>query len=176
MELIRNFFNKDASKVAKCLLGGVLVRKIGGEILEARIVETEAYYGEDDPASWARFGKRKSNGAMWEAAGTILVKNVHKHNMLNFVTGEKGNPQAVLIRAVEPINFEARCNGPGLLSQALKITKELNGKNLFELEDFFIKPGKRPKEIVESFRIGVKKDLKVPLRFYIKGNKCVSRK
>ena len=177
-KISKNFFNKSSDKVAKELLGKIIVRKVKGRALKARIVETEAYFNEKDPASWARFGKRKDNSVMWDKAGTILIKNVHKHFMLNFVTGRKGKPEAVLIRALEPLNFKERCNGPGLLTQALFVDKGFNGKSIFELRDFYINDSKQlnKSEIKSSFRIGVKKDLRRKLRFYIKNNKYISRK
>jgi DNA-3-methyladenine glycosylase len=163
----RKFFERDAATVAKDLLGKILVRNLDGKLLRARIIETEAYYGEDDPASWARFGKRKDNRGMWGKPGTILVKNVHKYFMLNFVTGEEGEASAVLIRALEPINFKSRCNGPGLLTLAMGIDKIFNGKDLFNNKYLFLEEGfLEGNKIGESFRIGVSEDLPEKLRFY----------
>jgi DNA-3-methyladenine glycosylase len=175
-KLSKNFFNRPTDVVARDLLGKVLVRKIGRELLKAKIVETEAYFSEEDPASWAKLGKRKDNIHMWSESGTILVKNVHMYLMLNFVVGKKGEAGAVLIRALEPINFEGRCSGPGLLSKEMKIEKNFNGKNIFEMEDFFIENNKENFEIGSSFRIGVRNDLEENFRFYIKGNRFVSAK
>jgi len=96
--------------------------------------------------------------------------------MLNFVTGKNREASAVLIRALEPLNFPLRCNGPGLLTAALKINKDFNGKNfsdeLYVKEPDFYDVGF---EIGSSKRIGVKNDLNENLRFYIKGNKFVSK-
>ena len=114
MKLTKNFFLKPADKVAKNLLGKILCRKIDNKIFRAKIIETEAYFGEKDPASWARFGKRKSNILMWDSPGKILIKNVHKYKMLNFITGKKDEASAVLIRALEPLNFNGRCSMPPL--------------------------------------------------------------
>ncbi len=167
-----SFFNRNSKIVARELLGKLIERKIGNKILRARIIETEAYFDESDPASWARYGKRRDNVEMWNEGGTILIKNVHKHFMLNFVTGKEGDAEAVLIRAVEPLNFSARCHGPGLLTLALKINKSLNGKSLFDknCELKIIDDGFRYKEdeIKTSKRIGVKNDLNEDLRFYVK--------
>jgi len=171
------FFSRSPEKVAKDLLGKVLFIKEGKTFLKSKIVEVEAYFGERDPASWARFGKRKDNSMMWEKPGTVLIKNVHKHLMLNFVTGKKGEASAVLVRAVEPIKFSERTNGPGLLTKALKISKDLNGENAFGDKIFIEREMSFEKfEIVKTKRVGVKKDLKQLLRFYIKGNKFVSKK
>ncbi|MEX0920845.1 MAG: DNA-3-methyladenine glycosylase [Candidatus Pacearchaeota archaeon] len=174
----RRFFLNEAEKVAKELLGMILVRKIGKKVLKAKIVETEAYLDENDPASWARLGKRKDNFFMWEEGGTILLKNVHKYLMLNFVTYRKGKAQAVLIRALEPLNFKGRCSGPGLLTNCLKIDRSFNGNKIYENKSFWIEDSKERlnQEIKESFRVGVKKDHKNKLRFYIKDNEYLSRK
>lgn len=170
------FFARPPDVVARGLLGKIIVRKTNEMgVLKARIVEDEAYFDESDPASWARFGLRKDNAAMWANPGTILVKNVHKHFMLNFSTGEKGEAGAVLVRAVQPITFEARCSGPGLLTAALKIDKSFNGKE-FSDELYLEEPESDEEfEILSGGRVGVKKDLENDLRFYIKGNKFVSR-
>jgi DNA-3-methyladenine glycosylase len=175
-KISKKFFNRSADIVAKDLLGKILVRKEGRKLLKAKIVETEAYFSEDDPASWAKLGKRKDNLYMWSEGGTILVKNVHMYFMLNFVVGKKGEAGAVLIRAVEPLNFWGRCSGPGLLSKSLKIDKSFNGKKIFEMENFFIEDCDEKVEVGESFRVGVKNDLEKHFRFYIKNNEFVSGK
>ena len=87
---------------------------------------------------------------------------------------KKGFPEAVLIRAIEPINFEGRCSGPGLLTKDFLINKNMNAKNLFDSDDLFIEDSCEKFKIGKSPRVGVKNDLKILLRFYIKGNKCVS--
>jgi len=174
-KLLERFFARNAKIVARDLLGKILVRKLNGKELRARVVETEAYFDEKDPASWARFGKRKDNSVMWEKAGMILIKNVHKYFMLNFVTGKEGKAEAVLIRAIEPVNFMANTCGPGLLTISLKIDKRFHGKDINNKELWF-EDSRDKFEIVESFRIGVIRDISEKLRFYIKGNKCISRK
>ena len=94
----KGFFNRSAEKVARKLLGKVLVRKTNGIEKRARIVETEAYFDERDPASRAR-----QNGDLKETmkmeAGTILVYGVHNNWLVNIVTEKKGKASAVLIRA-----------------------------------------------------------------------------
>ena len=92
------------------------------------------------------------------------------------VTDEKGKASAVLIRAIEPLNFLGKCNGPGLLTKALKIGKGFHKKNIINNKEIWIENGNDESfEIMERFRIGVKKDLERPLRFYISDNKFVSR-
>jgi DNA-3-methyladenine glycosylase len=171
----KEFFNRDAELVARELLGRVLIREICGKRFMAKIVETEAYYGAEDPASRAR-----QNGDLRETMlmgpGTILVYGVHNNWLLNFVTGKEGEAAAVLIRAIEPLNFDARGNGPGLLTRALKIDKGFHKKNIINSGGLRLKVGKNTGKyiIAESFRIGVTQDLPKKLRFYINGNRWVS--
>lgn len=173
--LSKEFFNRSPEIVAKELLGKVIVRRNNGKLLKARIVETEAYFDENDPASRASKGDNKVSRMMNESPGKILIYNVHKYKMLNFVTCEKGIKSAVLIRAVEPLNFALRCSGPGLLTIALGINDEFHGKE-FNKDFYVLDDGASGFEIFKSFRIGVTKDLEKPLRFYIKGNEHVSKK
>jgi len=174
MKLDKGFFCRKADIVAKELLGKILVRRAGGKEMKAKIVETEAYFDEKDPASRASKGDNKVSRMMREESGKILVYNVHKYNMLNFVTGKRGEAGAVLLRAVEPINFSKRTNGPGLLTCALEIDKKMHGEMVGG--GVVVEDGDSDFEIIEKNRIGVSKDLKKPLRFYIKDNKFVSKK
>lgn len=175
----KEFFSRDAKIVARELLGKILVRKINNKELKAKIVETEAYFGSEDPASRAC-----QNGNLRETMcgepGIVLVYGVHNSWMLNFVTSGKGKPEAVLIRALEPLNFNLRCSGPGLLTRALHIEKNFHDKNIVNNNELWIENNKSNNkgnfEIADAFRIGVKKDLPERLRFYIKGSKFVSRK
>jgi len=169
MKLGKDFFARKADVVARELLGKVLV--VGEK--KARIVETEAYFDEKDPASRACKGGdlRKT---MEKEAGTILVYGVHNNWLINFVTGKEGRASAVLIRAVEPVNFDARTNGPGLLTKALDIGKEFHGAMLGK--HVKIIDNKENLNIVSSKRIGVSEDMDIPLRYYIKDNGFVSRK
>jgi len=173
MKLDDNFFSQDAEQVAEKLLGKVLIRKIGNKMMRARIVETEAYFDDKDPASRAcKNGDLKK--VMEDEAAVMLVYGVHNNWLINFVTGEKGKAEAVLLRALEPLNFEAKTNGPGLLTKALKIDKSLHGKKIGS--KLWIEDGNFDFEIIRKNRIGVREDLDKPLRFYIKDNKFVSRK
>ena len=176
MKIQKDFFSRDAKAVAKDLLGKILIRKINNKELKAKIVETEAYFGEEDPASRASKGKNKVSEMMRDEPGKILIYNVHKYKMLNIVTGKKDEPSAVLIRALEPINFNTRCSGPGLLTNSLKIEKDLHGEEIFSLESIWIDNNKTAFKIAESFRVGVTKDLPEKLRFYSRDNKFVSKK
>lgn len=176
MKVLKEFFDRDAEIVAKELLGKIIVRKIEDKILKAKIVETEAYYDENDPASRAC-----KNGDLRETmlmdAGAILVYGVHNCWLINFVTNKKGNAQAVLLRSLEPINFNERSNGPGLLTRSLNIGKEFHKVNIYNNKEIWLEYPKEEEkiEIGEAYRIGVNKDLPKKLRFYIKNNRFVSK-
>ena len=110
-------------------------------------------------------------------AGTILVYGVHNSWLINFVTGKKGDAAAVLLRALEPENFDVNTKGPGLLTKALNIKKEFHKLNILNSELIWVEDSKKNKfEIVESFRIGVHEDLPEKLRFYIKDCSWISKK
>ncbi len=173
-ELGPEFFDRDPKTVAINLLGKVLCRRLpSGKILRGRIVETEAYYAEDDPASRARRGLKGYNRPMFERAGLLFIYMVHANWLLNITTKPVS---AVLIRAVEPINFEANTSGPGRLTRALQITGKLNGLPLGKTTGVWIEDhGLKPPKILASGRIGVKKDLPEPLRFFDPSSRFVSK-
>ena len=187
--LPEDFFERDPESVAKDLLGKRLIRRLGDDSLEGTIVETEAYFGLSDPASRAYHGVKKYNRLMWKEPGRVFIYNVHRYWMLNVVAHELGKIGAVLIRAIEPTkgveimkrNRKAHgilelTSGPGKLSQALRIDKSLNGVNIaLGDEEILILDNEMSFEIESSHRIGVKRDLQKKLRFFIKGNKFVSR-
>lgn len=190
--LKRKFFERDPKIVAKELLGKAIVRKIDGKILSGKIVETEAYYGKNDPASRAHYGKPKYVVELMKGLpGKLLIYMVHSNWLLNVVAHPKRKVGAVLIRAVEPLEgidemlknrkvkrIKELTNGPGKLTKALKIDKSLNGVDVTNENSslIFVDYQKIPKKYIgESFRIGVKKDLKVKLRFFIKQNQFVSK-
>ena len=176
LRLSGEFFNRKAELVARELLGKIFVRKINGCELKSKIVETEAYYGSRDPASRA-FKKSRMAQPMFAKPGTFFIYNVHKYWMFNVVTEKEGIAGAVLIRALEPLNFKANLSGPGRLTQTLAITNAFNEKHINKTEDiYFIKSNSEKNiKIACSHRIGVSRDLRKKLRFFIQGNKCVSR-
>lgn len=177
--LNKDFYERDTAIVAKELLGKVLVRRLGEKTLAGIIVETEAYYDENDPASRAYLGRPKYCVELMKGdVGKSLVYMVHGNWLFNVVAHAKNKTGAVLIRAIEPINgIKTKTNGPGKLTKAMKITKELNGISLIDGNDIFICSfnNKNSFEICSSYRIGVKRDLPIKLRFFIKGNKFVSK-
>ncbi len=180
---------RDPKDVALSLLGKILVRKLNDQILEGKIVETEAYYGLDDPASRARNGLKNYNAPMWGMPGLAFIYNVHNNWMLNVVAHKPNCIGAVLIRAIEPLrgieimkanrglsDINKLTNGPGRLTKALKIDKKLNLTDLTKIESpIFIINGPAVHEVGSSHRIGVRRDLDEKLRFYIKDNPFVSK-
>jgi len=191
METLPNsFFERDPALVAKELLGKILARRLNSKGLSGKIVETEAYYGEDDPASKAYKGRKVFNELMYLDVGRAFIYMVHGNWLLNIVAHPKRCVGAVLIRAVEPLygigimkknrgvaDTYALTNGPGRLTKALKITKEHNGLDVTKPTSgiAIFKGPVESFEICASHRIGVKIDLPQELRFYIKGNKFVSK-
>ncbi len=188
--LPRSFYRRDTKAVARSLLGQVLVHRTEKGTIRGRIVETEAYYGEDDPASHAHKGRRTDkNEPMWGEPGTAYVYFTYgNHYMLNVVTGEKGKPRAVLIRAVEPLDgielmkrrrgtdkVENLTSGPGKLTQAFGITLNQNKTDLVDGDLTVEKARPERFEVVKTHRVGLSAGGDRKLRFYVKGNRFVSR-
>jgi DNA-3-methyladenine glycosylase len=187
--LPREFFERDPAFVARELLGKRLARRIEGGSLEGVIVETEAYYGLQDPASRAFRGKKDYNRLMWGEPGRVFVYNVHRYWMFNVVAHEPGEIGAVLIRALEPTRgLEAMLrnrsvedrrgltSGPGKLTIALGIDRSLHGMDVIDPRGrIIITDEEMDCEIGSSRRIGVTRDLERDLRFYVKGSPYVSR-
>jgi DNA-3-methyladenine glycosylase len=193
-----SFYNRnDVVKIAKELLGKILVTKFDGQLTSGRIVETEAYRGETDKASHAYGGRRtKRTEIMYGEAGKAYVYLCYGiHHLFNVVTNKKNIPHAILIRAVEPLegidimlertrktklDFTLT-RGPGNVSKALGLFSHQTGKNLLNDEVFIADDGFKlnKKEIEVTKRIGVdyaEEDALLPYRFNVKGNKYVSGK
>jgi len=188
--LSTDFYERDPALVARDSLGKILVRKQGSKILSGKIVEAEAYYGKDDPASRAYRGKKRFNELMFMDVAKTFVYMVHGNWLLNIVAHLKGEVGAVLIRAIEPFqgmetilknrnveDIRDLTSGPGKLTKALRVTKELNGIDVTKsYSQLMVVEGERKSfEVCSSHRIGVKLDLPQKLRFFIKGNRFVSR-
>lgn len=185
MVLPKKFYRRDAATVAQELLGCILVKR-DTTPLTGMIVETEAYYGLSDPASRAKHAKMAA--PMWNDAGTAFIYMVHGYWLFNIITMPKGSPSGVLIRAVEPLKgrdvmMERRgtgisnlTSGPGKFTKAFGIDSSHNGMKVYDRKGvLYIREGRKNFEIARSGRIGVREDLPVPLRFYIRGNRFVSR-
>lgn len=158
--------------------------------MSGRIVEVEAYIGEEDPACHAHRGRTRRTEVMYGRPGHAFVYFTYgNHWMLNFVTEAKGFPAAVLIRAVEPIagvplmrsrRGVARdrdlTNGPGKVAQALGVTGADNATSLLGPRIFVTPPSAANAEVIAtSGRIGVGEGHERPWRFYLDGNPWVSK-
>ncbi len=182
------WLNTDPEKAAKRLLGCEIERKIGNKILRVKIVETEAY-DEKDEASHTFRGQTKRNEAMFKSAGHAYVYFTYGvHHCLNIVCGKEGYGAGVLIRAAEPIVGENEMeknrgisgisitNGPGKICQAIKVDRSLSGHDLSKTPLKLIKKKTLSnKEIISTTRIGISKAKDKLRRFYIKGNKYISK-
>jgi len=193
--LKRDYFARDTLTVARELLGQRLVHVWNGERLVGRIVEVEAYVGEDDEACHASCGPTDRNAPMYGPPGHAYVYFIYgMHHCFNVVTERKGYPAAVLIRALEPLeglDVMRRCrdnrpdrqltNGPAKLCQALGIDRRLTGADLCTPEGnlFLEADDVMPDEAVAAGpRIGVRGDetaLRAPWRFHVWDNEYVSR-
>jgi DNA-3-methyladenine glycosylase len=175
--------------VARELLGCRLVRIINGERLTGLVVETEAYRGNRDPASHAFRGRTKRNEVMFGPAGHAYVYfTMGAHFCLNVTTESNETPAAVLVRSIEPgegISVMKRnrgldvlnrlADGPGKLTRALKIDRNLNGEDLVKSSRLFIERGIVPAEIRLSSRVGISAGKSFKWRFYVEGSEFVSR-
>lgn len=198
MKLKKSFYQREnVVQIAKELLGKTLHFLIDGEYTVAKITEVEAYSGVNDKACHANNGVRtKRTEIMYAEGGYAYVYLCYGiHHLFNVVTNVKDKADAVLIRAVEPLEgvdymLERRgkhkldktlCSGPGTLSQALGITTKTHYGKWLLGDEIWIEdsPNLQEEEIVSSKRIGVdyaEEDALKPWRFYIKDNKWISKK
>ena len=151
--LCRDFYIGDTVAIARALVGKYLVRRLNGELLVCRITETEAYVGAIDKACHAYgYHKTARNATMFGDAGHAYIYLIYgMHCCLNFVTNGEGEPDAVLLRGLEPVygtetmaHLRFGCspaeltpyqrknflNGPGKCCQALSLDRSLNGADL----------------------------------------------
>lgn len=195
-KLDRNFYTRNLLTVAKELLGKILVKN-DKDFLAGKIVEVEAYDGETDEAAHTYIGLTKRNEIMFGEGGYFYVYFTYgAHFCCNVVTGKAGKGTAVLIRAVEPIagiskmiinrfNRELKnekeiynlTSGPGKVCQAFNINSSHYGEDLTGNKIYLLnQPLVKDEDIVVSKRIGIKKSVDLPWRFFIKNNPYVSRK
>lgn len=156
-KLGRSFYQRDAEKLARDLIGTVLVRRIRGRERRARIVEAEAYVGPHDLASHSSRGRTKRTEVMFGPAGHAYVYLVYgMYEMFNIVAGKTGSGQAVLIRAAEPLDgWKAELSGPGKLTREFKITRSANGMDLTDDLLFLLRDPDYKPRIRRAKRIGV---------------------
>lgn len=189
--LKKHFYLDSPETVAKNLLGKNLYRKTELGLMVGKIVETEAYLSENDPACHAYVRKTKRNFNMFEEGGISYVYLIYGfYYCFNVVTGQKDKGEAVLIRALEPVQGieimqsyrpvpknRDLTNGPGKLCLAMKIDKNDNGIDLINSDDLYITENENidDKNIVTTTRIGLTQGADLPLRYYIKNNIYVSK-
>lgn len=203
MVLDKEFYKQGALSLAKELLGKVVVRTVDNVTLRSRIVETEAYIGEIDKASHAYNNRRtERTEPLFREGGIVYVFFIYgKYYCFNVISGLENKGEGVLIRAFEPLNefdylskkrfnesYEklsetkkrAISNGPSKLCMAFSIDKSDNYKKLYERGNLHIEDGENEEfEIIETKRIGIdyaEEAIDFPWRFYIKGNKYISKK
>ena len=196
--LNQDFYLQNAIDAAKALLGKTLVRSQDGKDYYFKIVEVEAYMGEEDKGAHAFGGKRTNRTApMFELGGITYIYLIYgMYHCLNIVVNKEEVPQCVLIRAVEPLdkasisfaklnrNIKSKkivdlTNGPGKLCRALAIDKSLNAKSVKDKGALWLADGQREDfEIVSAKRINIpyaEEYQDVLWRFYIKDNPYVSK-
>lgn len=194
-----DFYRRNTLQVAQSLLGKILVVRSNpqyewdhprAQVTAGRIVETEAYRG-DDPASHSARGETPRNSVMFGEPGVAYIYFIYgMYEMLNFVTEPKGSPGAVLIRALEPLygvelmasrrgrESKARkdlTSGPGKLCRAMGIEMSHNGQLLQGPALSVCDDGKKPHSISESKRVGIRLGTEKLWRFFITENPYVSR-
>ena len=136
MRLASEFYIQPAVRLAPLLLGKMLCRKIGEDIIRLAITETEAYAGESDTACHAHRGKTPRTAVMYEAGGIAYVYLCYGiHHLLNVVVADAGQPECVLIRGVKGIT------GPGRLTKDLQIDMSLNKENLICSDKLWLEDG-----------------------------------
>jgi len=194
MILPPSFYEQETIAVATQLLGCRLVHLEAEGTPCGKIVETEAYL-VNDSAAHSFIGKTKRNSVVFGPVGHAYVYFVYgMHYCVNVVTGEEGSGEAVLIRALEPLkgipvmekrrgikDIRSLCSGPAKLTKALGITLAMNGAPLFEGPLQIRSPDRVPDQteqfaIEQTTRIGIVKSRELPLRYYIRGNRFISRK
>lgn len=202
--LPRAFCQRETVTVARALLGQLLVRQLhDGTRLSGLIIETEAYLGPEDKAAHTYNHHRSPrNESMWQQAATCYVYFTYgMHHCMNVVTGDEQTPQAVLIRALQPIEGKetmrkhrqtkpnkpplkdtALCSGPAKLCSALAIDRQLDGIDLSLNEDLWLEQTRQctlaASQIAIGPRIGIDSSgdwAKQPLRFAVQGNPHLSK-
>lgn len=186
-----DFYEQPTLELAKSLLGCLLVKETPTGTASGFIVETEAYMGPLDRAAHS-FGNRrtKRTEVMFGNSGLIYTYVMHTHTLVNVVSGGAGNPEAILIRAVEPYsgleNMQERrgiadmrkwTNGPGKLTKALGITMEDYGRS-YTAPPLYLAVGKQPEHISCGPRIGIDNSGEAkdyPWRFWVTGSPYISR-
>jgi len=166
IRLDHSFFIRDVLDVAPELPGKILQFRSNNEVKSYLITEVEAYRGEEDKACHASKGRTARTEIMYHKGGHIYVYLIYgMYWMLNFVTAEEGNPQAVLIRGLENLP------GPGKLTKSLGIDKSFYGEDLVSSKRIWVEDHGNSPTISTSARIGIdyagEPWVSKPWRFYI---------
>lgn len=162
------FQNPDTLFLAKDLIGKTLVRNFEGDsIFRSRIIETEAYMGSEDLACHASKGRTPRTEIMYAEGGVVYVYLIYgRYWLLNFVTGIKDHPHAILIRGIED------CSGPGRIGDLLQLDKSFYGEDLDRSNRIWLEDSTLSGEIIQTPRIGVENSGEVwrnkPWRFLLK--------
>ena len=190
------FFDRDPRRVARALLGKLLIRKTPFGLLAGRIVETEAYLGEDDAAAHSFAGKTARNAVLFGPPGRAYVYFIYgNHYCLNASCMPDGVAGGVLFRAIEPIvgveqmaaargitvrkesDLRKISSGPGRMAEALGVTRERDNDKSFVSARSDLRigdDGYRVGRVVVTPRIGIVKSAAMPLRYLVAGNPFVS--
>jgi DNA-3-methyladenine glycosylase len=175
LPLGRRFYGRPTLTVARALLGQLLCRRMGADVLHGRIVEVEAY--TDDLASHARRCRRTPrNAVMFGPAGHAYVYFTYgMHFCFNVVTERDGVPGAVLIRGLDGLTGAA---GPARLCRALGLDRHHDGLDLTDSDQLWIEPSPRrvAEPVVQTTRVGIRVATELPWRFYLLGSPGVSRR
>jgi len=196
----REFYDRDPRRVARALLGKVLVRREKKTLLAGRIVEVEAYLGAGDAAAHSAAGRTARNSVLFGPPGHVYVYFIYgNHYCFNISCLPDGQAGGVLVRALEPLagveqmmknrgmaavagdmqSLRMISSGPGRLAEALGITRERdNGKDVTcaDSDLVVVEDGFRPRKIATTARIGITKSAEELLRYVIAGNAFVSGK
>ena len=168
MILDNGYFSGPATELAKTLIGKMLCRRLGDNVIRARITETECYYGEEDTACHAHKGRTQRTDTLYRRGGITYVYLCYGiHSLLNIVTGPSDHPEAVLIRGVEG------ASGPGRVTKLLGITCKDNALTLTEESGIWIEDdGKDSFKYDALPRVGIDyasdEDRRRPWRFLAK--------
>ena len=190
------FFDRDPRRVARALLGKLLIRKLPRGVLAGRIVETEAYLGKDDEAAHSFAGKTARNAVLFGPPGRAYVYFIYgNHYCLNVSCLPDGIAGGVLFRALEPVaginemaaargvtvrnpgDLKKISSGPGRMAEALGVTRERDNDKSFVVAKSDLRiadDGHRAGRVIATPRIGIVKSASMPLRFLLAGNRFVS--
>lgn len=186
------FLRSNVVQIARELVGKFLVTGFENTLTVGKIVETEAYDGRRDKACHAYHKKTPRTEVMYKSGGHVYVYLCYGiHHLFNIVTNEEGKADAVLIRALEPIEGLEKMkerrrlskkakvsSGPGTLSQAMGINISSNGDTLFGPKIYIVNNPSDHVETISDRRIGVdyaEEDALLPWRFFDKKSKYISK-